>query len=180
MNYYFASLSIFLYILSFARENILPNSLFLKQKVCWKIRHCSQYNWLTSEEFDDSSYYWLIYICFCKEFVIYLISQNIAIKVFCCLFFNLNNQSFFSVFFFFFLFFLLFLLFFCLLKIIFFNISCCYLSICFCLIWRLNERLILRLNLRLIFSLILRLILKLILRLILRLCLIFSLNNFEN
>src|SRR5216117_599826 len=69
---------------------------------------------------------------------------NSYIKVFCCFFVNLNNQSFFSVFFFFLFFFLLFLLFFCLLKIILFNIDCCYLSICFCLILRL----ILRLNLR--------------------------------
>ena len=108
----------------------------------------------------------MIYICFCKKSVIYLISQNVAVKAFCCLFLNLNNQSFFSVFFFFFLFFLLFLLFFCLLKIIFFNINCCYLSICFYLI--------LRLILRLIFSLIFSLILKLTLRLI------FNLNSFEN
>ena len=160
MNYYFASLFIFLYVLSFARENIFSYSLFLKQKVCWKIRHCSQYNWLTSERFDDSSNYWLIYICFCEEFVIYFVSQNVAIKAFCCLFVNLNNQSLFSVFFFFLFFFLLFLLLFCLLKIILFNIDCCYLSICFCL----TLKLILRLNLRLSLSL----------------CLIFRLNSLEN
>ena len=175
MHYYFASLFIFLYILSFAGENVLSNSLFLKQKICWKIRHCSQYNWLTDEEFDDSSYYWLIYICFCEKSVIYLISQNVAVKVFCCFFVNLNNQSFFSVFFFLFFFFFLFLLLFCLLKIILFNIDCCYLSICFCLIMRLNLWLKLRLNLRLIFCLTLSLSLSLSLSLYL-----IRLNYFEN